>query len=123
MTMEHVNKFRPESSSPQGLLTVDEICERVVAGLAPLEGIRAVVLGGSRARGTAREDSDIDLALYYDSRAPFALKDLDAAARELDDRHVAGLMTPFGAWGAGVDGGGWLLIGARHVDLLYRDLF
>jgi hypothetical protein len=101
---------------------MDEISERVVARFAPLKGIRAIVLGGSRARGTAREDSDVDLALYYDPRAPFAVKDVDAAASDLDDRHLAGLMTPFGAWGAGVNGGGWLLIGARHVDLLYRDL-
>ena len=31
-------------------------------------------------------------------------------------------MTCFGDWGAGVNGGGWLLIGGRKVDLLYRDL-
>jgi hypothetical protein len=48
---------------------VNEICERVAARLASVDGIRAVALGGSRARGTAREDSDIDLALYYDPTA------------------------------------------------------
>jgi hypothetical protein len=121
MVMDTVGKSRPEPSQ-QAILTVDEICERVVSRLATLEGISAVVLGGSRARATAREDSDVDLALYYDSRAPFALKDLDGAASELDDRHIAGLVTSFGAWGAGVNGGGWLIIGARHVDLLYREL-
>jgi len=50
------------------------------------------------------------------------IEQLDAAARELDDRHIGGLVTPRGAWGAGVNGGGWLLIGGRHVDFLYRDL-
>jgi len=34
----------------------------------------------------------------------------------------APLVTRFGAWGAGVNGGGWLRIDAHHVDLLYRDL-
>lgn len=33
--------------------------------LGALPGIRAVVLGGSRARGTHRPDSDWDLGLYY----------------------------------------------------------
>jgi predicted nucleotidyltransferase len=101
---------------------VAEICGRVAARTARLKGIKALALGGSRARGTGREDSDIDLALYYDPGAPFAIEALDAAARELDDRHAMGLVTPFGAWGAGVNGGGWLLIGGRCVDLLYRDL-
>ena len=100
---------------------MDEISERVVARLSPLKGIRAIVLGGSRARGTAREDSDVDLALYYDPRTPFAVKDVDAAVSNLDERHLAGLLTPFGAWGARVNGGGWLLIGARPLDLLYRE--
>jgi predicted nucleotidyltransferase len=99
-----------------------EICERVVAQLAAIVGIRAVALGGSRARGTAREDSDIDLALYYDPSVPFSIEQLDAAARELDDRHAGGLVTPLGAWGLGVNGGAWLLIEGRHVDFLYRDL-
>ncbi len=99
-----------------------ELCERVVAQLATIIGIRAVALGGSRARGTAREDSDIDLALYYDPSAPFSTEQLDAAARELDDRHTSGLVTPLGAWGPGVNGGAWLLIEGRHVDFLYRDL-
>ncbi len=99
---------------------VSEICERVVARLAAIKAIRAVALGGSRARGTAREDSDIDLALYYDRSTPFPIEQLNAAARELDDRHADGLVTPPGAWGPGVNGGGWLLIGGRHVDFLYR---
>jgi hypothetical protein len=93
-----------------------------VARVVPIEGIKAVALGGSRARGTAREDSDIDLGLYYEPDAPFRIEALDAAGCELDDRHTSGLMTPFGGWGAGVNGGGWLCIGARRVDLLYRDL-
>jgi len=101
---------------------VSEICERVSERLAAIEAIRAVALGGSRARGTAREDSDIDLALYYDPSTRFPIELLDVAARELDDRHTSGLVTPPGAWGLGVNGGGWLLIAGRHVDFLYRDL-
>lgn len=101
---------------------VSETCARVVARLAVITWVRAVALGGSRARGTAREDSDIDLALYYDPSAPFPGKELETAARALDDRHASGLVTSPGDWGSGVNGGAWLLIEGRHVDLLYRDL-
>ncbi len=110
------------SDSDNNPAWVSEICERVVARLVVIEGIRSIALGGSRARSTAREDSDIDLALYYDPSAPFPIGQLDAAVHELDDRHAGGLVTPPGAWGTGVNGGGWLLIDDHHVDFLYRDL-
>jgi Nucleotidyltransferase domain len=124
MAIEHVRRPSPGGSArqPCAATWVDEICGQVAERLASIAGIKAVALGGSRARGTGREDSDIDLGLYYDPGEPFAIEALDAAACELDDRHTSGLVTPFGAWGAGVDGGGWLLINAHHVDLLYRDL-
>src|SRR5271166_5416730 len=99
-----------------------DLCERVAARLRNVEGIEAVALGGSRSRGTARADSDIDLGLVYDGQHPFSIEELAAAARELDDRHREGLVTPLGAWGPGVNGGGWLLIDGNHVDFLYRDL-
>jgi hypothetical protein len=45
-----------------------------------------------------------------------------SAPRELGDRHIPGLVTNFGEWGPGVNGGGWLVVGGRHLDFLYRDL-
>ncbi|HEY2485723.1 MAG TPA: nucleotidyltransferase domain-containing protein [Candidatus Binataceae bacterium] len=101
---------------------IQGIFDRVVTRLGSVTGIEAIALGGSRARGTADRHSDIDLGIYYDSRKPFRLSTLDRAARDLDDRNRPGLLTPLGAWGTGVDGGGWLQIGGRHVDFLYRDL-
>lgn len=44
------------------------------------------------------------------------------AARKLDDDGRAGLVTPFGGWGAWVNGGGWLQVEGHAVDLLYRDI-
>jgi predicted nucleotidyltransferase len=122
MTIDHLRRSEPVSSPAASTASVDEICHRVAARVAPIDGINAIALGGSRARATAREDSDIDLAVYYDPANPFAIEELDGAACELDDRHITGLVTQFGAWGAGVNGGGWLLIGGHHVDWLYRDL-
>ncbi|HYL59180.1 MAG TPA: nucleotidyltransferase domain-containing protein [Candidatus Acidoferrales bacterium] len=101
---------------------VEEILSRVVARVSKIDGVAAIVLGGSRARGTADEQSDVDLGIYYDGADPFSTTALGAAARELDDRHQDGLVTGFGEWGPAVNGGGWLQIGGHHVDFLYREL-
>src|SRR6202035_2331263 len=101
---------------------IEEILTRVVARLSKIEGVQAIVLGGSRARATADERSDIDLGIYYDDKHPFSIGALGAAAKELDDRHSDNLVTSFGDWGPGVNGGGWLEIRGHHVDFLYREI-
>ena len=101
---------------------IEEILSQVVASVSNLDGIVAIVLGGSRARGTADDRSDIDLGIYYDAAHPFSTVALGAVARELDDRRAQGLVTGFGEWGPGVNGGGWLQIRGHHVDFLYREV-
>lgn len=101
---------------------IDQILNHVVARVSKIEGVQAIVLGGSRARGTADEHSDIDLGIYYDGVHPFSVAALGAAAKELDDRHGDNLVTSFGDWGLAVNGGGWLEIGGNHVDFLYREI-
>jgi predicted nucleotidyltransferase len=41
-------------------VTTDAVAGRLIA----IPGVVAVVLGGSRARGTATPESDVDLGLY-----------------------------------------------------------
>jgi predicted nucleotidyltransferase len=101
---------------------LDEILTQVVARVAKIDGVQAIVLGGSRARGTADDRSDIDLGIYYDGAHRFSTAALGAAAQELDDRHSDNLVTGFGEWGPGVNGGGWLQIRDQHVDFLYREI-
>jgi len=101
---------------------VDQILTQVVARVSKIDGVLAIVLGGSRARGTADERSDIDLGIYYDGAHPFSIPALGAAAKELDDRHSDNLVTSFGDWGPAVNGGGWLEIRGNHVDFLYREI-
>ncbi len=101
---------------------MEEIFSLVVRRLAKIDGVAAIVLGGSRARGNADERSDIDLGIYYDGANPFSTATLGAAAQELDDRHLDGLVTSFGEWGPGVNGGGWLEIRGHHVDFIYREI-
>ncbi|MGW0335104.1 nucleotidyltransferase domain-containing protein [Streptomyces sp. NPDC003011] len=82
--------------------------------LAALPAVRAVALGGSRAQGTHTPDSDWDLAVYY--RGPFDPADLRALGWE-------GEVSEVGGWGGGVfNGGAWLTIDGRRVDVHYRDL-
>jgi predicted nucleotidyltransferase len=98
------------------------LASRVSARLEEIPGVVAVVLGGSRARGAARPDSDADFGLYYEPAAPPAVDRLRLLARELDDRGIAADVTGFGEWGPWVNGGAWLEIDGIRVDWLYRDL-
>jgi predicted nucleotidyltransferase len=86
-----------------------------VAGqLAGLPGVRAVTLGGSRAAGTNRPDSDWDFAVYY--RGAFSPDSLRALG-------WPGRVFEVGGWGGGVfNGGAWLQVDGRKVDVHYRDL-
>lgn len=102
--------------------TLARFLEPIIGRVAQVDGVSAIVLGGSQARGTADRNSDIDLGLYYESNEPFSIDELDRAAQELDDRHTPRQVTRFGEWGPGVNGGGWLLVGGRHVDFIYREL-
>lgn len=94
----------------------------IAARLSRVERIRAVVLGGSLARGRARPDSDIDLGLYYRAAHPPDLRDLRAVAAAVDDSGSGEAVTAFGAWGPWINGGAWLRVQGRPLDWIYRDL-
>jgi predicted nucleotidyltransferase len=82
--------------------------------LAVLPAVEAVALGGSRALGRHRPDSDWDFAVYYRDR--FDPADLRAKGWE-------GEVSEVGGWGGGVmNGGAWLRVEDRRVDVHYRDL-
>ncbi|VTR75484.1 nucleotidyltransferase domain-containing protein [Cellulomonas hominis] len=95
-------------------MTDEGFLDRLADPLAALPGVRAVTLGGSRAQGTARPDSDWDVAVYYrGSFAPQRLRDLG----------WPGEVSEVGGWGGGVfNGGAWLEVEGRRVDVHYRDL-
>ncbi|MFB4277914.1 nucleotidyltransferase domain-containing protein [Nonomuraea sp. MTCD27] len=90
----------------------------IASRLVTVPGVVAVVLGGSRARGTHRPDSDIDLGLYY--RGRLAVAELRALARDVTGEDTE--VTEPGGWGPWVDGGGWLTVDGWRVDWIYRDL-
>ena len=100
----------------------ETLLRALVRALSAVQGIEAIVLGGSRARGTATATSDYDIGLYYRADRPIDVPALGEVARELDDRGTAASVTELGGWGLWIDGGGWLIVEGVHVDLLYRDL-
>ncbi|MFI8931607.1 nucleotidyltransferase family protein [Streptomyces sp. NPDC053474] len=95
-------------------MTDDVFLHSVTERLAALPGVHAVTLGGSRAQGTHTPDSDWDMAVYY--RGAFDPADLRAVGWD-------GEVSELGEWGGGVfNGGAWLSIEGRSVDVHYRDL-
>jgi len=94
--------------------TDETFLARTADMLAALPGVRAVTLGGSRAQGTARPGSDWDLAIHY--RGTFD-------PQHLRDVGWQGEVSAVGGWGGGVfNGGAWLRVDGRAVDVHYRDL-
>jgi predicted nucleotidyltransferase len=98
------------------------LMQQIVDEVKRVDGVGAIVLGGSRARGTHTSSSDIDLGIYYHPDSPLDVKELSRVAARLDDEHRVDVITPIGGWGPWINGGGWLKIQTHPVDLLYRDL-
>jgi predicted nucleotidyltransferase len=95
-------------------LNDSDFLEHVADRLMGLPAVEAVALGGSRATGTNRPDSDWDFAVYYRG---------DFDPQDLRDVGWPGEVSEIGGWGGGVyNGGAWLTIDDRKVDVHYRDL-
>jgi len=99
----------------------DVLLARLVRALGGVPGIRAIVLGGSRARGEAGPHSDYDIGLYYEADNPIDIGRLAKAAMLLPGA-ASSSVTAIGEWGPWINGGAWLTVDGRRVDLLYRSL-
>ncbi|MFF8841543.1 nucleotidyltransferase domain-containing protein [Streptomyces sp. NPDC015127] len=97
---------------------METLIETMSRRLTAVAGIRAVTLGGSRARGAHRPDSDWDLGVYYRGEPDVAA--LARLASELTGRPVEAAGP--GGWGPWVDGGAWLTVDGVQVDWILRDL-
>jgi len=109
-------KLPPELPGPKRRVAValaDDLCV--------LPGLVALALGGSYARGRGRDDSDLDLGLYYRDAEPIDL----FAVREVAERFStdgAPVVTDFYEWGPWVNGGAWIQTEPCRVDFLYRSV-
>lgn len=91
----------------------DRLCE--------VDGVAAVVLGGSRAVGAHHEGSDVDLGVYYEGEETLDLGGLRTLASEVNDLPAPVVTGPW-EWGCWVNGGAWLRIDGLRVDWIYRRL-
>jgi len=98
-----------------------EFVHNIVIKLKSVQGMQAIVLGGSWASGTQRPDSDIDLGLYYSADRLLDIQQVRNIAIELNDIPNP-VVTDLGEWGCWVNGGAWLTIQGQHVDFLYRNI-
>jgi len=94
-------------------MTDEEFVALVVDAVAKVPGAEAVMLGGSRARGDHRSDSDWDFAVYY--RGP-----MDASY--FKNLGWPGTVYQPGQWGQVMYGGGHFDLDGRHFDIHYRNL-
>lgn len=101
---------------------VESIIKEMEASLREIKGVDAVVLGGSRAKGSFGKKSDIDIGIYYTNGSDLDLAAIDRLAAELDDERRSGIVTGLGEWGPWINGGGWLIVEGIHVDFLFRDI-
>ncbi|MBB6636883.1 nucleotidyltransferase domain-containing protein [Cohnella thailandensis] len=102
-------------------MNIQATIANIVDALKGVDGVNAVVLGGSRARGTESPSSDIDIGVYYDSGKGLDIARLRQVASSLDDDRRDGLITEIGGWGPWINGGGWLKVNGTPVDFLLRD--
>jgi hypothetical protein len=88
--------------------------DALVDELAAMPGVVAVVLGGSRAEGRERPDSDWDLGIYYEPTS-FSVEPIRALG-------LPGQVFGLGEWSRLMDGGAWLEVDGAKVDLIYRSV-
>jgi predicted nucleotidyltransferase len=98
-----------------------ELVSSLTSKLETIRGVKAVVLGGSHARGLARPRSDIDLGLFYSEADPFSIQDIRELADSVNDS-AGPVVSEFYGWGPWVNGGAWLTVNGQRVDFIYRNL-
>ena len=98
-----------------------QLIEEMIHALAKIDGIEAIVLGGSYARGTAQADSDVDLGIYYSEKFSPSIANIKELAKRFDNAHDC-VVTDFYEWGPWVNGGAWIHTKSGKIDWLYRNI-
>lgn len=100
----------------------EKIAAKVAKKLIAIDGVVAVTLGGSTARGAADAASDVDLGVYYRAEKKPNVDRFRDLAKDLDDESAPLSVTGYGEWGPWINGGAWLRVDGKRVDWIYREL-
>ena len=111
---EDVLSIIPESKSQK--------VKELLSLLSQVKGIKAIALGGSYARGTAKPESDIDLGLYYSDKDLLDISSIKDIVAEISLANKPSTVTGLYEWGPWVNGGAWIETSSGKIDLLYRCL-
>lgn len=98
-----------------------ELLEIITQHLRSVQGVQAIVLGGSHARGTARSNSDLDIGIYYSEQHVMVLDEIRNLAQMIALPEKPPTVTGFYQWGPWVNGGAWIQTHHGKVDFLYRN--
>jgi predicted nucleotidyltransferase len=98
-----------------------KMLDDLIADLKLVEGVRAIVLGGSYAIGMATEGSDLDLGIYYSEQQPFDIEKIKAISEKYAENEQP-TVTGFYEWGPWVNGGAWINTANGEVDFLYKNI-
>lgn len=95
--------------------------DKIVGDLKNVENVAAIVLGGSYCMGTASENSDLDIGIYYHENSAFDTERIKLIAEKynIDETFT---VTDFYGWGGWVNGGAWLNTKSGEVDFIYRNI-
>jgi len=98
-----------------------KLLDSITEDLKSVEGVRAIVLGGSYAVGLATEGSDLDIGIYYSERHPFNIDSI----RNIAEKYAVNekpTVTGFYEWGPWVNGGAWISNPCGDVDFIYKNI-
>lgn len=98
-----------------------KLLDNFTSELKFIDGVKAIVLGGSHAVGLATEKSDLDIGIYYSEQSHFDIEKIKTIANKFSNNDQP-TVTGFYEWGPWVNGGAWINTAKGEVDLLYKNI-
>jgi predicted nucleotidyltransferase len=98
------------------------LLDDIVNQLKQVNGVEAIVLGGSYAIGMATETSDLDIGIFYKEENPFYINDIKLIAEKFSVKEQP-TVTDFYQWGPCVNGGAWITTKNGEVDFIYKNIY
>lgn len=98
-----------------------KLLDDITNELKQVDGVKAIVLGGSYAIDMATTNSDLDIGIYYSELNPFDIEKIREVAKKISNNEQP-IVTDFYEWGPWVNGGAWINTTCGEVDFLYKNI-